>query len=220
MASQPTCPPVQSTDSHVSNVGVSAIEYNVDGSLFATKDDSTPSTVWIWSPKLPSPVAILIHHSPVKRVRWHPETANLLLIHCNIVDPVIHLWNAAWDIPKVISLQLNKVGEKMEANWLLDDSSDMYILMLGNAHNYVIGQISRNGELTSFSKKFETTGAGAEDIFDEGNSLDFSPIKVSRDDFTTAAGGDSFGFGHSGQRNVSDEVEDTFHHRRHAKASI
>lgn len=194
IASQPTCPPAQITDGSVSNTGVSIIEYNIDGSLFATRDDSTLSTVWIWSPKLPSAVAILIHHSPVKRVRWHPEIADLLLIQCNIVEPVIHLWNAAWEIPKVISLQLEKPGGKMEASWLLDEAVEIPILMLGNAHNYVIGQISRNGELASLPKKTEMTDAGPEDMFDEGNSMHLL--------------------------NVSDEVDDTFHYRRQAKSSV
>lgn len=196
------------------------MEYNIDGSLFATRDESTPSTVWIWSPKLPSAVAILIHHSPVKRIRWHPEIAGLLLIHCNIVDPVIHLWNAPWESPKVIGLQLDKLGGKMEANWLLDDATDMHSLMLGNAYNYVIGKISRNGELVSLPKEIEMTGAGPENMFDEGNSLDLSPIKVSHDEVTMEARGDSSALEYSEQWNVSDEVDDTFNYRRHAKSSI
>lgn len=220
MASQPTCPPAQSTDASASNTGVSTIEYNIDGSLFATRDESTPSTVWIWSPKLPSAVVILIHHSPVKRVRWHPEIAGLLLIHCNIVDPVIHLWNAAWESPKLISLELDKLGGKMEANWLRDDATDMHTLMLGNAYNYVTGKISRNGELVSLPKEIEIAGAGPEDMFDEGNSMDLSPVKVSHDEVTMEAGGDSSAFGYSEQWNVSDEVDDTFNYRRHAKSSI
>lgn len=130
----------------------------------------------------------------MKKVRWHPEIADLLLIQCNIVDPVIHLWNPAWQVPKVISLQLEKSGGKMEAHWLLDEAIDMNILMLGNAHNYVVGQISHNGELVSLPKKIEMTGAGPEDMFDEGNSLELC--------------------------HVSDEVDDTFHYRRQAQSSI
>lgn len=103
----------------------------------------------------------------------------------------------------------------MEANWLLDEANDMHTLMLGNAHNYVTGQISRNGELASLPRKIEITGAGPEDMFDEGNSLDLSPIKLSME-----AGGTSSGFAHSGQWNVSDEVDDTFQYRRHAQSSI
>lgn len=82
----------------------------------------------------------------------------------------------------------------MEASWLLDEAIEMHILMLGNGHNYVIGQISRNGELVSLPNITEMTDAGPEDMFDEGNSMDLL--------------------------NVSDEVEDTFHYRRQAKSSI
>lgn len=194
MASLPTCPPAQNINTSISNTGVAFIEYNINGSLLATRDDSTPSTVWIWSPQLPSAIAILIHHFPVKRVRWHPNIANLLLIQCNLVDPVIHLWNAAWEAPKVIRLPLDKLEGKIEANWLHDEAIDMHMLMLGNAHNYVIGQISRNGELASLPDEIEMTGAGPEDMFDEGNSLDLCQ--------------------------VSDEVDDTFRFRRQAESSI
>ncbi|MCJ1467897.1 hypothetical protein MMC07_006522 [Pseudocyphellaria aurata] len=194
MASPPTCPPAQSIDASFSNTGVAFIEYNIDGSLLATRDDTTPSTVWIWSPQSPSAVAILIHHSPVKKVWWHPSIVNLLLIQCDLVDPVAHLWNAAWEAPKVIKLPLDKLDGKIEAKWLFDEAIDLHMLMLGNAHNYVIGHISPDGELASLPDEIETTGAGPEDMFDEGNSLDLCK--------------------------VSDEVDDTFRFRRHAESSI
>ena len=40
-------------------------------------------------------------------------------------------------------------------NWLLDEAIDMYTLMLGNAHNYVVGLISRNEERAALPKKTE-----------------------------------------------------------------
>ncbi|MCJ1427861.1 hypothetical protein MMC29_005767 [Sticta canariensis] len=170
-------------DMSVSNTGVSTIEYNIDGSLFATSDDSTRLTVWIWSPKLPSAVAILIGHSPVKR------------------SPI---GQTRW---------------KDGGNWLLDEAIDMHTLMLGNAHNYVVGLISRNEERAALPKKTEITSAGPEDMFDEGNSLDLSPIMVSHGEASIEAGGDSPKFGHSAQWTVSDKVDDFFHYRRHTRSS-
>ena len=207
------------TDESSSNVGTSVIEYNTDGSLFTTRDNSLPSTVWIWSPKLVTAIAVLIHHSPVKRVQWHPVIADLLLVQCTVAKPAIHLWNATWEIPKVVSLPLDKLGGKMEANWLFSEASDMLSLILGNAHNYTIAELSHDGELSSCHKKGEITGAGPEDMFDEGNSLDLSPIMISHEEFTMANGQVSLPCGPSEPWNLSDEVDDTFHHRRHVKAS-
>lgn len=218
MASQPTCPPTKLTDASSSNVGVSIIEYNIDGSLFATRDDSIPSTVWIWSPKLSWAVAVLIHHSSVKKVQWHPVLTDLIFVQCNMARPAVHLWSAAWEIPKVVNLPLHKLGGRLEAAWLPTEASDTLSLMLGNAHNYTTAELTHAGELSSCPNKGEITGAGPEDIFDEGNSLDLSPIRITHDAFTMEMGPVSLRNGPLEPWNLSDEVDDTFHNRRNVKA--
>ena len=59
---------------------------------------------------------------------------------------------------------------------------------------------------------------GAEDMFDEGNSLDLSPIKISHSTVEVSGyegqlenSGSGFGF-------TEDMLDDTFHYRRHVKA--
>ena len=64
-------------------IGISTMEFNnPDGTLVATKNDSMPSTVWIWSLKLLRPYAVLVHLNPVKYISWHPTISDLLLIQC------------------------------------------------------------------------------------------------------------------------------------------
>ena len=86
-------------------------------------------------------------------------------MHCNIVDSVIHIWNAAWETPKVISPQLGKLGGKTKANWLFDEVIDMHTLMLGKAHNYDVGLKSRNAELLHLPTKTDIPCTGRVLIF-------------------------------------------------------
>ena len=90
--------------------------------------------------------------------------------------------------------------------------------MLSNAQSYALRRVlvdgddengrdderdtGREGEIGRMLGETEPTLLGPEDMFDEGNSMDLSPIKLSRE-----------GFG-MGMRS-EEEVDDTFDYRRH-----
>lgn len=217
ISSQPTCPPVHDLVAD-SPCGVSILEYNKDGGLLATKNDYNPTTIWIWHLKSMSAAAVLIHHLPIKRIQWHPLINDLLLIHSSVTEPVIHLWKDSWEVPKVISLHLDRRSKKMEASWL-SDSDGLSSFMLTSLHNFAIGRINKEGELKSMSGKTEV-GAGPEEMFDEGNSLDLSPLKESQGDMLTDIQNRSPGNEHLDQWTAPDEADDTFEYRRQRKASI
>lgn len=165
-----------------------------------------------------SAAAVLIHHSPVDKVEWHPLIADLLLIHCNVDKPVIHLWRDSWDCPKIFNLNFDRKSRKTEASWL-SESDDLLSFMLTNLHNYATGQITNNGELISVAG-IAGAGLAPEEMFDEGNSLDLSPLKSFQDETTNELRDNSPGNGRLDQRAVSDEADDTFEYRRQRKASV
>lgn len=189
----------------------------------ATKDDFIPTTIWIWSLKSGKAIAVLIHHSPVKHVAWHPYQSDLLLIHCAIPEPAVHLWKLNWDIPRVVTLPLERTGGRSEASWLQSPEENTYSLMLSSTHQYTKACISSNGEIISEQPSFEgaarSLGTGVEDMFDEGNSLDLSPIKLAHDEMMEVHGGFGGADDHSGSSfGMGNEmVDDTFHYRRHVK---
>lgn len=217
IASQPICPPVEKLPVNGS-AGISLIEYNGDGTLLATKSDLTPSTVWIWSVDKASAAVVLIHHSPVKRIKWNPSKTDQLLIHCNTNDPVFHIWKATWDLPRIVNLRLDQTGGKMEAAWLRD-VDDISSLLIGNSYGFTIARITHDGQLLSSTADVKRIGTGPEDIFDEGNSLILSPIKISHDEVTTGIRHGSSEITALGRWAISDEVQDTFHYRRHPKTA-
>ena len=165
---------------------------------------------------------ILIHHSPVKQIIWHPSHPDLLLIHCAIPEPAIHMWKTTWHAPQILMLPLPRIGGRLEASWLESSNEDKFSLMISSANQYTTALISSDGEVLAEAVPPEAAAAsnetGAEDMFDEGNSLDLSPIKISHSLVEVSGyedgndrSGSAFGF-------TEEMLDDTFHYRRHVKA--
>ncbi|MCJ1283050.1 hypothetical protein MMC26_002377 [Xylographa opegraphella] len=209
-APQPACPPRQNpaSDDKLISTSISHLAFNKSGSLLASVGESTPSTVWIWCLESLTPHSILIHHSFVKRLHWHPEDPACLLIHCATEDPVIHLWQSSIDIPRIIPVPLTRPGGRTEASWIYSPGAnpESPSFMLANTLNYALTHIPDAGEReTTVDMSFSTVveGLGPEDMFDEGNSMDLSPIKLSHEQFGM------------GLESADNEVDDTFDYRRH-----
>jgi hypothetical protein len=117
------------------NAGISTMAFsNPDGTLVATKNDSMPSTVWVWSIQLLQPYAILVHLNPIKSMSWHPTIPELLLIQCEPNTPtnddpsprqsgVVYLWSSAWARPRTVLVPMEKVTSSMWAKWVLKTSA-------------------------------------------------------------------------------------------------
>lgn len=91
--------------------------------------------------------------------------------------------------------------------------------MLANAHNYTTGSVyDSEGEETGLLDTEDVVPAGPEDMFDEGNSMDLSPIKLFRGlgGMETREREDSTGSELLGEWDVSGDLDDTFHFRRKA----
>jgi hypothetical protein len=128
-ATLPTVP-LNPLDGQV-NVGISTIAFsNPDGTLVATKNDSMPSTVWVWSIQLLQPYAVLVHLNAVKTMSWHPTIPELLLIQCEPNTPsdedpspsqcgVVYLWSSAWTQPRTVLVPMEKFTGSMWAKWVL-----------------------------------------------------------------------------------------------------
>lgn len=83
---------------------------------------------------------------------------------------------------------------------------------MGNAHNYTTVALSSDGTILPAIGPEETVVTGPEDRFDEGNSMDLSPVKLIQDATNTNA----FELSHDseGRWAGSDELDDTFRYRR------
>ena len=223
-APQPASPPTSSSLGKSNNQlhGVSVVAFNSDRTLVATKSDSVPTTVWIWSLSTATVIDVLIHHSPVKQIMWHPSQSDLLLLHCAIAEPAVHLWKTTWHAPRIVTLPLRQTGGRLETSWLKDSTGESFNVMIGSAHQYTTSCISPDGEVIAEAVPPEAAAAsietGAEDMFDEGNSLDLSPIKISHSTVEVSGYEDEDGKLGEGFGFTEDMLDDTFHYRRNVKA--
>jgi WD40 repeat protein len=97
LTTQPTTPPkapLEKNETALMKQGISLLAFNSDGTLCATRDDSTPSTVWIWDLGSLKPRTIVIQHAPIKSLQWHPYDPNRLLIHTMHDFPALYLYTA------------------------------------------------------------------------------------------------------------------------------
>ncbi|KAL8933691.1 MAG: hypothetical protein Q9216_006251 [Gyalolechia sp. 2 TL-2023] len=195
--------------------GITIMDFNVDGNLLASRDGATPSTLRIYAPKSGQSLAALIHHAPIKSIHWHPRLTDLLLIQCAIPEPTVYAWRLQWNAPKIFILSLKAPFGQLKSSWLsYDDENIRY--MLGNTEQYAIGQFTPDGEEALWQPNDECPdGLGPEDMFDEGNSLDLSPVKMAED----ASSDDTPALGLSTQLGYTSAIEDTFHYRHQSQAN-
>jgi len=222
VTTQPMCPPtIASLPTDVNQkTGISVIAFNADGTLITTRNDSMPTTVWIWSLKLLSPYAVLVQHSAVRSVQWHPTCPDLLMFQCVHEERLVYLWSSRWEQPRIVGMPSEKLAGRQEARWIRTSSDQRPTMMFGDAQNYVVGFVRGEGIQTESPTKEYMAAGNPEPLFDEGNSMDLSPIKLLHEDSRNELDVDSADDGLSGQlSDVSGEVDDTFHYRRRAMNS-
>ena len=195
--------------------GISILALNNDGTMLATRDDAVPTTTWLWSMQSGKLITMLIHHSSVKHLEWHPYQKDLLLVHCAIQEPIIHIWKSNWIMPLNVTLPLPNAKGKLEAHWVQSKDQESFSVLFSSSIQTINARISLAGDLLPEDDEqttaFNVNEGAPEDMFDEGNSLDLSPVKYgAKEDFGLL--GDS-GFG-----TTEHAVDDTFHYRKQVKA--
>lgn len=118
--------------------GISVLSYNCDGSLIATKDDSTPFTIWIWDVEILTPRAVLIFHAPVKMLSWHPKRPGLLLVHCSQDTPIIYVWDSVGNEPAIFPISVSKGLGRVDFTWLESPPDCKPAILLGSQSAYAL----------------------------------------------------------------------------------
>lgn len=118
--------------------GIPTLAFNKDGNLLATRDDAAPTTVWIWDLATLKPRAVLLQHSNVKRLSWHPSRADLLMIACIHDESIVYLWSASTDSPMVLVAPLRRAGGKLECNWLHTGCDKKPAIIVGDAGGFLV----------------------------------------------------------------------------------
>ncbi|KAF1954729.1 hypothetical protein CC80DRAFT_526536 [Byssothecium circinans] len=102
LTQQPAMPPkamLEKNETGLMKQGIGIMGFNKNGTLCATRDDSTPTTVWIWDLMSLKPRMILIQHAPIKSLSWHPTSPSHLLIQTTHDSPTIYIYTAPSQLP-------------------------------------------------------------------------------------------------------------------------
>src|ERR1700712_4669035 len=134
---QPVSPPTVSPSGPdpCLKTGISIIAFNSDGTMIATRDDSAPTAVWIWDLTRLTAAAVIIQHSPVRQLSWHPSSPSLLLIQSAQDDPVLYFWDVDKSAPHLLPTSSKKTSGKLDIRWLRTKSDRKSALLVGDAHN-------------------------------------------------------------------------------------
>ena len=94
-APQPVSPPLTRTKANAepSELGVAEARFSCDGSYLATRDERMLNTAWVWDMATLAAHAVLIQHSNVRKLHWHPTRATTLMIDCG--EGIAYLFDAS-----------------------------------------------------------------------------------------------------------------------------
>jgi WD40 repeat protein len=138
--SQPLTPPTASpaTSDQTIKTGMSIMSFNSEGSRFATRDDTAPTTVWLWDLSKLAACAVLIQHSPVKHMSWHPTVSSLLLIQCSHDESIVYIYDTSKSAPYAIQLPLERSSGRLEAKWVHTSADKRPALTFGDCGNFLV----------------------------------------------------------------------------------
>lgn len=202
---QPYSPPVITSTGQngILKSGISILAFDSSRMRLATRDDATPTAVWIWDLSKLAAIAVLVHHSPVRNLSWHPTRSDMLLITCVQEEGTIHIWNAATSKPEVIQIPFQRSTGKIETRWIGGEADAAATILVGDNQSSILiwleGRIARsfNGiEEDSLDSVYEAL-VGQSARKSQTNAGDYTEMLVS-----------------GITEDISDTVEDTFVGRR------
>lgn len=93
-------------------------------SLLAVVLEDAPSTLWIWDVAASELRAVLMFHSEISGVEWHPKQAELLFVRCggDSYDGVVFAWDPLSGGPRTIDFRSHlpqaKASGRSATTWL------------------------------------------------------------------------------------------------------
>ena len=154
--------------------GTALMAIDTTGTLIASKSESLPTTICIWDTASKLLRAVLIQHSPVAKLTWHPSINELLLIRCESEDTkgVAYVWEPSYETPKIIgfSTQLpeGRTMGKTVIRWLPTSSphdnheeSQTPALFFADTQDTILASLSENEEDVPWNEEAKPKAVGS-----------------------------------------------------------
>ncbi|KAI0114917.1 hypothetical protein F4814DRAFT_439989 [Daldinia grandis] len=123
-ATQMVTPEWIALNSHQEPVsGCNLAKFDCSSSLLATRLEDAPGTIWIWDISSSDLRAVLMYHSNVTKLEWHPMQPELLLMRCegDSYGSLVFIWDPLSHGPRSVDLAHRLPGatnSKTYATWL------------------------------------------------------------------------------------------------------
>lgn len=165
---QPVSPPLSKAKagSEPKDLGVAEACFSADGSYLATRDCRMLNTVWIWNTATLGAHAVVIQHSNVRRLKWHPSRSQTLMIDC--AEGFAHVWNVSSSDPPV-ALSTGALA-KARLSWIEGPTVASPIIMVAEPSRFHLLYPEGQDELTDGTPR--SVSSHGSEAYEEGNSED------------------------------------------------
>ena len=139
--------------------GTALMTIDKTGTLIVSITASLPTTIFVWDIASKLLRAVLIQHSPVAKLTWHPSISELLLIRCESDDTkgVAYIWEPTFEVPKIVDFGSrlpegrtlgNAVIRWLPSSFLEDNDVHEHApaLFFADAQDTILASLSENEE--------------------------------------------------------------------------
>ncbi|KAH6636307.1 hypothetical protein F5144DRAFT_174494 [Chaetomium tenue] len=132
--------------------GCASISFDPSSTLVATRQDDSPSTVWVWDVQAAELRAVLLFHGNVASLLWHPTISETLLVRCegDQYNGLVFIWDPLSEGPRSVDfarhLPGGKTGGKLRALWLGVEQSTSPSVFFSDAHHYVLACLGETAQ--------------------------------------------------------------------------
>ncbi|KAK8140532.1 hypothetical protein PG984_000598 [Apiospora sp. TS-2023a] len=151
-ATQAVAPPGRgSKTSQDLRTGCDYMAFDCSSAAIATILADAPTTVWVWDVAALELRAVLIFHSNVSKVEWHPAQPELLFVKCegDRSSGLVFAWDPLSDGPRTLDFQSHFAGGitngGVSSFWVKSDSEAPTIL-LTDSNSCMLGSIADNDQ--------------------------------------------------------------------------
>ncbi len=185
----------------------SLLLFDSSSALIATRLEDIPSTIWVWDLAAAELRAVLLFHTPVASLAWHPTIRESLLVRCegDEYQHVTFVWDPLSEGPQTIDFGRRLPGTnasgKSHASWLNTEAGAAPTIFFSDAKNYVLASLAESDDASLPWPQVAAAGWSAGDHREE------SPLElVPASDRPVSRYGD--------RDEDGSELEDTFVHKR------
>ncbi|KAK3725393.1 hypothetical protein LTR37_000363 [Vermiconidia calcicola] len=165
---QPVSPPLSRTkpSTEPSELGVAEASFSCDGSYLATRDERMLNTVWIWDMSTLGAHAVLIQHSNVRKLHWHPTQSDTMMVDCG--EGIAYLFSAS-SSSSPSPLTTSKVGSTV-LSWLPARSASDSTILASTKSCFMLMWPEGRPDVSEYERA--VSQEAADEPFDEGASED------------------------------------------------